>query len=110
MKEKQVTLYGTNVAYELFCSRDGSYMGKTKRNSNPRLKKRHHGNATGNLTGVTKDIFQNSPHTMNFKNPKIIAPASHPRDILTNETLLIQEHLPTINIDSLIIPLHVFSN
>ena len=109
-KDKQATIRRSNVVYKLNCSCGGSYIGQTKRNLTSRLKEHHLGNKTGTQTDVTKHLLENLSHVINFNEPEILTTANHPRELLIKETLLIQQQLPSINVDELSTPLFVFNN
>ena len=82
----------------------------TKRNLTSRLKKHHPGNKTGTQTDVTNHLLENPSHVINFNKPEILTTANHPRELLIKETLLIQQQLPSINVDESSTPLFVFNN
>ena len=109
-KDKQATLRRSNVVYKLNCSCGGGYIGQTKRNLTSRLKERHPGSKTGTQTDVTKHLLENPSHVINFNEPEILTTANHPRELLIKETLLIQQQLPSINVDKSSTPLFVFNN
>ena len=109
-KDKQTTLRRSNVVYKLNCSCGGSYIGQTKRNLTSSSKEHHPGNKTGTQTDVTKHLLENPSHVINFNEPEILTTANHPRELLIKETLLIQQQLPSINVDESSTPLFVFNN
>ena len=111
-KDKQATLRRSNVVYKLNCSCGGSYSGQTKRNLTSRLKEHHPGSKTGTQTDVSKHLLENPSHLIKFNEPEILTTANHPRELLIKETLLIQQQLPSINVEESSTPLlfFVFNN
>ena len=108
-KDKQHTLCRSNVVHQINCSCGEFYIGQTQRNLITRLNDHNPAISTSNDTDVTKHLWQNPDHHIDFNNPIVLSHASNWRKLLIKETLLIQEKQPQLNIDKTSTPLYLFN-
>ena len=59
---------------------------------------------------VAKHLLENPTHYINFNKPKILYSAYNFKELLMNETLLIHQLQPYINVDISSFRLYVFNN
>ena len=109
-KEKQPTLYRNNVVYKLNCSCGSTYIGQTRRNLKSRLDEHNPATKPIHHSDVTKHIYENPTHTIDFDAPEILCSSFNAKELLIKETLLIQQYRPDINVDISSCPLYVFNN
>ena len=108
-KDNQAHLERSNVVYKLKCSCGHSYIGQTQRNLKFRLDEHNPLKSNHQATDVVKHLYTYPDHFMDFKNPKILASAFNYRELLIEETLLIQTQQPEINVDNFSTPLYLFN-
>ena len=59
-------------------------------------------------TVVTQHLLDNPEHTINFEHPEVLA--LNLKELLIEETILIQQHRPDINVVDSFLPLYGFNN
>jgi len=109
-KEKQPTLYRSHVVYKLNCSCDSTYIGQTRRNLKTRLDEHNPASKLNHQSDVTKHIYENPTHTIDFNAPEILCSPYNTKELLIKETLLIHQYRPDINVDVSSCPFYIFSN
>ena len=106
-KDRQQLLHSAGVVYELKCSCGQKYIGQTRRNLITRLKE--HNPAKNGSSDVADHLYSNPNHSIDFKNPKILAKDEYLNKLLIKETLLIQQTNPQLNTDKFSHPLYLFN-
>ena len=66
-------------------------------------------NSTNNETDVSQHLKNNPDHTMNFHSPEILTHSNNIRKLRIEETLLIQNLQPQLNIDDSSNPIYLFN-
>ena len=97
------------MVYKLKCSRGNSYVGQTQRNLKFRLEEHNPSKFNHQNTDVVKHLYSHPDHFVDFKNPEIFASAFNHRELLIEETLLMQQQQPEINVDNFSTPLYLFN-
>ena len=97
------------MVYQINCSCGEFYIGQTQRNLITRLNDHNPAISTSNDTDVTKHLWQNPDHHIDFNYPIVLSNASNWRKLLIKETLPIQNKQPQLNIDKTSTPLHLFN-
>ena len=108
-KNEQYTLCRSNAVYQINCSCGEFYIGHTQRNLITRLNDHNPAISTSSDTDVTKHLWQNLDHHINYNNPIVLSHASNWCKLLIKKTLRIQEKQLQLNIKKTSTPLCSFN-
>ena len=85
----QISLCLSNIKFTTTTVDLIHYIGQTQRNLITRLNDHNPAISTSNDTDVTKHLWQNPDHHIDFNNPIALSHASNWRKLLIKETLLL---------------------
>ena len=97
------------MVYQIDCSCGEFYIGQTLRNLITLLNDHNPAISTSIDTNVTKHLWQNLDHHIDFNNPVVLSHASNWHKLLIKETVLTQEKQPQLNIDKTSTSLYLFN-